>query len=127
MLCDGRAAGERAVVRVLSFELSTDTANFDSGALGFNEECKSRLIAKQMDIRSCTGTGSECQASSRKTADDMVLSTFSLSVLIITRVYSRETHPCFAFVHCSICLGLHKLVSLPESGSTQAKLRREVP
>jgi hypothetical protein len=35
---------ERAVATVLSSELSTDTANFDSGALGFNEECKSRLI-----------------------------------------------------------------------------------
>lgn len=74
MLCDGRAAGERAVVSVLSIELSTDTANFDSGAVGFNEDCKSRL------------SESECQASSRKTADDMVVSNFSLSVLIITRV-----------------------------------------
>jgi hypothetical protein len=36
---------KRAVPKVLSFPMSTDTASVDLGALGFNEECKSRLIS----------------------------------------------------------------------------------
>jgi len=48
-LCDGKTAGEWVAVRVLSFELSADTASVDLEAPGSNEECKGGLVPWWME------------------------------------------------------------------------------
>jgi len=46
--------------------------------------------------------------------------------LAVSEIHSRKSHPGLVFMHCGICLSLHILVSIPESGPTQAKFSMEV-
>jgi hypothetical protein len=49
-----------------------------------------------------------------------------IDTLAVSGIQSRKTLPGLVFMHCGICLSLHILVSIPESGPAQAKFSTEV-